>query len=253
MSTKRRRYPQSSPDGDREPAPLSPVKRDLCHKIRQRYIAERSAFDSMRSGVEGRYRGAKQYDGQEPVMDEHGRVLTRGKPNQWLRILEFCASREIDPEDYIAAQFMGLKTREVPLEPNQICNEGGLQRWNEFQKQKDKSVRDELDIQHAVAYNFISFYQGGGVSKQDSCAAVVGNYGLALSALYRYCFARALYSEFKEKRFLNLAKRFRVQAALQFMLSAQDYLREWGDFIPPKFERKARSIWNQMYYEKEDE
>lgn len=219
---------------------LNPNVVRTANEIRQVYIRERSAYESMVNGREIHWTVPKLYDGKPDLKiedaDEGEGVVEKGSQNTWLDLARKFLAKKIDPEPYIRESFDKMVLGKPP-EPRQLLSEAAIEHWEKMKDKLEGEVETALTIQTRLAYSGITYLRPAHTENQ-AYTLVLRDEDLDLSPLFRYCLAVRLGR--KEPEFLTIAAGCRMGAVLQFMRYEEAYLKHWSAWLPRGFQAKAR-------------
>jgi hypothetical protein len=250
---KKKSKPTGFSDGPRRSAPhaeesdrLPALDRDAI-LVRQTYIEERSAFESLREGVTIRYKVPSEFDGRRAQMTEESVIIRAGKLPIWIKLAREFATRRIDPQEYIRTQFERLDSLEARItEPPQLFSERCLARWDLAVSKRGETFALALHVQKTLARDSIlSVQYQYNLRGDDAYANVLLDPQLALSSLFRYCLALSIGGP----RMRQVARRFEVGACIQYQRYRRHYKRYWKEFLPVGFASKSAKIYRTVYEE----
>lgn len=214
----------------------------LAKTLRAAYVQARSAFESVKLGTPYKYHVPKSYDGKPPIETTDGVVLQPGTKSVWIELAKFVRREDVDPLLFIEAQFDRGPTQRA-VEPRQLKSAKCLTKARRLTNFKGQEVATELFLQQDTARGKITSLQiYGKLQKEDSYAVTLLDTDLELSPLFRYCLALSIGG----LRFRRIAKRFEVEACVQYRRYRTHYKRHWSELLPAGFDRLSRQVNRQV-------
>jgi hypothetical protein len=231
---------------------FSDAERRLAQIIRQTYIDDRTAWETMRRGVAFTYVPPLIYDeGKKGISEEAAAEIKdrrkreaakRRVPSVWLELATKFIHRRLDPEEFIHRMFE-RSDKSRPPEPGQLLDEKFIEEYDNVLRAEHSEVADSLKVQKQLAASHILYWQHAGMNFVSSHATVLLDEDLDLSALFRMCLAYGLMD--RDKVFKKIVKEYMGRAAVQFERSRREYRRTWGDFIPVDFVKRSRRLYEE--------
>lgn len=196
----------------------------LANRIRDLYTLRRRALHEAREHRPSSWKPSPHWDG--------GHTPHGNRKNIWVKIAKFCLRNGLEPEDYIYYVFSTLKPEQVP-QPNHLLSERLRQQYI------DNHCREEERLEHIrLAFteqklNLMSrldewtqvALEEKTISKRDIQLAILGDDGLGLTALFRFCLAI-------QEKLDDVAQYYFEPAVLQYLRFRKEYQEVWGDFLP---------------------
>ena len=221
----------------------------LADTVKRVFTLERRMQESRLTGRPSAYVPAPGLDGRGATLEAASRK------SFWLKIAVFLADKKIGPIDYLARQFDQSSALIRPLFANELLGPNAWKRYTDSKatKQQDlairlRSYRSSLESQ-AGASAYIVWPQGIGRGDET-----VERYLSALYCddtqfpLFAYCVAVQLGQHFPAyaNDATTLARRFEVQAAVEYVRFRPDYDIVWQGLIPCGFRRRAEEIYRDL-------
>lgn len=236
-----------SPRARRRPpaeSEFSAEERRYADLIRQTYIDDRSAWESLRRGVDYSYACPASYDKPRPTLRVEGVAVEGGsdRPPLWLELARKFLHRRLDPEEYIHRLF-DHRVSGRPPEPAQLLDKKFLARWESTRLAEVNEVADSLEIQKCTAAANIAYWQRAGLNFVDSHAFVLLDDTVPLSALFRMCLAYTLKD--RDPVFGRVIFAYLDAAVVQFERSREQYCKAWGDLLPARFVANSRQLYEK--------
>lgn len=206
------------------------------------YMQERGRWETLKSGEMVRYRPPASYDGMSAVKIDGEYTVEKAKSSIWQKLVDWCASRKINPEAYVRQCFacVPLKTPTAP-EPRQLMGEVYLGRWKKNKDKRRMEIRIALEVQKATAKKHLTVRQL--LYEQTAEFAQIGvlseGASLGLSPLFCYCLAVKIGT----KKLLRMARRYEGEAILQFEVSRALYRKLWAEFLPRGFAARSKDLY----------
>jgi hypothetical protein len=220
---------------------------ELAASIRLAYVQQRSEYESRRVGSPVVYNIPARYKGKGGVVLEGGLQLQKASRPIWESLAEKFLRLKIDPPAYISFIFNQQYLARYAPEPNQLLADKAVALWrretstrNEVAAVLRKVQTDTLDVE------VFTVKRMNGVDEVTAIAAVLASSSVALSALFRYCVAKASYAKTKRKIFKALAKAWYRGAVLQFMKNKNGYTSYWKELLPESFVEKAEDAYERV-------
>lgn len=183
----------------------------------------------------------------------NGRVVPKSEMD-WLEAARTALELRVDPEDYVRRQFARTSPPANPPSPTRLFTAVALRRYHE------SFVPDPMPARSALQSQTKTF----GIETAKLVRAVIDPVPLErawseavtneddrrLSALFRYCTALSLAADRRvsdHAHFAAVADRYRVAAAVQYVLNADAYDLAWRTFLPPGWRAQALKLYRDFY------
>jgi hypothetical protein len=205
-------------------------------------MQERGRWETLRAGKVVVYRPPKSYDGQQAVTIEDELEVVKAKPSVWVRIVEWCEARKLNPEQYIRQCFklQGMQKRNAP-EPGQLLGDTYYNKWKETRGSRAAEIKLDLAQERGIAIRHLNLrkhcYQDSDEAAQ--LEVIVDGDDLGLSPLFRYCLAVSTSSKNAKK----LARRLIAEAVLQFECERRLYKLHWAEVLPKGFSKLSARLY----------
>lgn len=267
------------PAGARKKSPppgLATVEeRRLGRYIKTTYTVHRSAFESLKAGVEVRWAPPAVYDGVvKPKVDVQDREREQKKTdagverNVWYRMARWFIRNNVDAVSFIQYVFARLDLDNRVPEPLQVCNEAHLKGYHQYiTAGRVEIISNAFMAETQVAQSAFKKYMDmfGAIDPQRAVgkrwtvtANVILDRSEPLSALFRYLLALSSAKEAGEEgdeeaklRFLDLARGLFDRAVVQFCAHKEAYLEHWKRWLPRTFAAKAQRRYDLVIHNEE--
>lgn len=206
------------------------VRREVANEVRSAYIMERSAHICAQRKVSRPYVPGKQWDGG---------VTKTGKrcESVWPRIADVVLRNGLDPLMHVRAQFQHYAPK-APM-PTHCQSAASVERTKRLMRTETACLRVAFASQMETYMTAVMEIQDlHDWTKTVSWLHVLRDESLPLSALFRLCQAVSL----RKKIARPTIRRYQVGAMLQYLRNAKGYDEVWGDKIPPRFRKAARTL-----------
>lgn len=210
--------------------------RKLGERLKQAYTTERRLHETQRDGVLSTYRPAARFDGQAAATVEDNAI-----DSLWVKAAKTLYRQGIDPEDYVRRVFAMISGKVISCpRPNQLLSS----RCMELYRNASVDLREEITLafstQRQIARREVVVKCNvNGKTVPVAMNETIRDESLPLSSLFRYCLALSM----REKVVRRLAKRYKIDAALQYFPKREEYDQVWGEYIPDQFRQDAASIY----------
>jgi hypothetical protein len=226
--------------GERRPMPRSEESNTVCATatvIRDTYVAERRQYHQSLTGRESHYVPSDHWNG--------GSTQRAGRrPDIWTKIAKFVLKHAVDPVQFVRYQFK-VHTGNFIIKPNQLYTEKALRDYRSVAKVSAAAIAVALCGQRNALVHAVYVFQdtaavvGAEFPLSAIRSSVLLDGSIPLSALFRYCVAL-------QEGLPNIARRYRVAAAVQYVRDRRAYDKAWGTLIPTDFKRQAKKLYGRL-------
>ncbi len=172
--------------------------------------------------------------GDQPIVKWDGGDSDTGfhKPI-WPKIAAVCLRAQIAPEQFIASQFVDCDT--LPR-PNHLLSDAAMERYREYAAFRGDEVAEALASQKQIlGIKARQLADLLGLKINQAIESTLQSELVALSGLFRYCFAVSWRRD-------AIAVRYRESALRQYVFERAAYDASWGDFIPSELVASAEEL-----------
>lgn len=165
----------------------------------------------------------------------------RRSPNWWLRIAAKLITEQIDPLQFVRAQFAMNQTSKQPA-PNTFMSDAALDRWRKFQASNQESVRLRISSDmNQIRLHSLPLQTNLNWSENDALAYALSSDQCGASALTKHCLAA-------HGKFHDIARTFRNRAAVQYLFQQAEYDEAVQSFfeIPADMREEVRAIRSRI-------
>lgn len=235
MIPERKAKPSFSVDAEAEKGdgPLAPDERpneDLtpeAWRVRTAYIAERTRWKHNMDGTLNTYIPDKKYDG------------IHGKPSVWQKIVNYAATKEIDPTLLIATLCSELGTKRNFPSPEWFIGPQAWEDWTDAERRQEHRIELALQIETQVAISNIEYLEAIECPQLKARRSTLVDGSLSLSPLFRYCIAY-------DFGYRDIYAHYRDAAIKQYARYAKWYAEHWETVLPPNFHGWAMKIYRKL-------
>jgi len=142
----------------------------------------------------------------------------------------------------VRAQFAGCTK---PPHPNMLMSPRAVKSYRDFVKSESQSIGVGLKSQSSIfKTETVLLADRTGWSSEKCWLHILRSQDSRLTPLFRYCLAKSI----KVEGSLEIRKRFKLAAMLQYLRSPDSYSKLWREWIPEKFEVAARNLHLQLQH-----
>ena len=222
---------------------------DVSLTLRNTYEIERSKHNTNKrlaaGGFEARPRIRKENWEQKERGIEEFESESEGK--FWLELAKKVIAQRCDPAAFIRRQFMLLNPSDSVPPKNHLKGARAFGNYRACKELSRQEIVTALTMQRDTARVAIVMEQDD-YDKVEACVEVLWDFDLSLSPLFRYCLALQLAKEYEDDQFEDIANRFLVPAALQYIEDAEAYDVVWGRaWLPAGFRGEATRAYDRVY------
>jgi hypothetical protein len=166
----------------------------------------------------------------------------------WIRLTHMVIAQQMDPTDFIRAQFAPLTPMDDPPWPNMLTTDPARANYFDYQRNKKDHIRQRFRSQQNKATQRINWWQRFQKLSPLKSWKMALTERSSLTPLFRYCMACQIYNKYGDEEFKEIARCCRVDAAVQYVRHADTYDEVWGKkWIPRNFRDKAFRIYRQQF------
>ena len=221
----------------------------LAQLVKRIYVLERRLHESVLTRKPSRYL---------PRDERHpGAIspeLTRPRHSVWENVAQFLAEQQIGPIDYIARQFDQYASLSKPLFPTCLLGEAAWQRYTDSKTTKRQDLAHRLRgyMSRWGSSSSCSFgidwqeRPGRNAAVEDRLSVLYCDE--SLPPLFVFCAGMLLAREHRAyaDESEDWARRYEVEAAVEYIRFRRDYDAVWQRLVPHGFRERAEDIYRRV-------